>query len=219
MGAAVAHDVGMRGAVLVAGQVGQVEQLLRILLEQIHPAGNGSETHKINISMTSTSRISKFLPLANADVHVLLLARVDVLAVLQVVQGVKHAVVHLVDLPGYVIPHAGLVQQEGYVVAGGDNQRQLLGGGGLAPELGVSVPTAGQDRVAGLAVLESAVDEQLAQGGGGFLYVWVGGCGGGRERSGVRLEISKRTQTGGIYGRPICLNYRRSEYFPLRRAP
>lgn len=43
MGAAVAHDVGMRGAVLVAGQVWQVEQLFRILLEQIYPARNGAK--------------------------------------------------------------------------------------------------------------------------------------------------------------------------------
>lgn len=39
--------------------------------------------------------ITRNLPLADADVHVLQLTRVDVLAILEIVQRVEHAIVHL----------------------------------------------------------------------------------------------------------------------------
>jgi len=47
VGAAVAHDVGVGSGVLVAGQVAQAEQVLRVLLQEVHPAGNGSERYEI----------------------------------------------------------------------------------------------------------------------------------------------------------------------------
>lgn len=39
----------------------------------------------------------------------------------------------LIDLAGYIIAHAGFVQQKGNVVARGNHQWQLLSGRGTAP--------------------------------------------------------------------------------------
>lgn len=46
VGATMAHYIRMSCRVLVFGQVGQREQLLWVLLQQIHPAGNGAREWK-----------------------------------------------------------------------------------------------------------------------------------------------------------------------------
>lgn len=75
----------------------------------------------------------------------------------------------LIDLAGYIIAHAGFVQQKGNVVARGNHQWQLLSGRGTAPEFGVAIARIGKNGARRLTVLQGTIDKEFAQGGGSFL--------------------------------------------------
>lgn len=99
-------------------------------------------------------------PLIDAHVHVLCVALVDALAILQIVQDVHHFVVHLVDFAGHIVAEAGLVDQKRNVVPRPNDQRHFDGRRCRAPISGHAVRRIAQDFVAGLIRFQCSINEQ-----------------------------------------------------------
>lgn len=101
--------------------------------------------------------------MSNAQIHRLLFALEQALAILQIVQHLHHLIVDFVDLTGHIVAGAGLVEQKRNVIARPNDERHLDGGGGFAPKLGQAIGRIGEHRMAGLAGLQRAVDEETLQ--------------------------------------------------------
>lgn len=77
----------------------------------------------------------------------------------------KHFLVNFVYFTRHIITNPRFIQQEWNIVTGGNDKWQFFGGGRFTPEFSITVSIIGQNRMTGLSVFQSTVNEQFLESG------------------------------------------------------